>query len=500
MITIPEALHRRFAECLSGKGIPVNQQSVLMKWLRFYLDFCQKYRFVAENKESLAPFIKKLQEKRQSVSQQQQAEKTMQVFFEIVDGGMSRCPVVETAQPAEQYVRCPPEILGGGKERKESNILARPQQPSGISRNRSESFKAIEGKSTSTAAIITEKKQLKKPSPPPSFVATPEIASGHGASWQKEYTGLSDEIRLRHYSPKTLKIYRHYVVKFQAFTKSIAPGLLTSDHVKDFLTYLAVKKNVSATTQNLAFNSLLFFFRHVLGKEFGKVEGVVRAKRRPYIPVVLSRDEIDAVMQKLDPPFDLVVKVLYGCGLRLFECMNLRVQCLNFDAGLVTIHDGKGQKDRTVPLPQAIALELRQHVLDLKELHRLDLAKNYAGVFLINALEKKYKNAAREFIWQWLFPAKQLTKEDGTGEIRRYHLHESHVQKAIKRAVDEAGICKRATAHTFRHSFASHLLQNNYDIRTIQELLGHGDVRTTMIYTHTVQSVTKKEARSPLDL
>jgi site-specific recombinase XerD len=183
----------------------------------------------------------------------------------------------------------------------------------------------------------------------------------------------------------------------------------------------------------------------------------------------------------------------------VFEFLGLRLQCVNFHAGVLTIHDGKGLKDRTVPLPQAIIPELRAHVATLKELHRLDLSNGYAGVFLVNAVEKKYKNTSREFGWQWLFPAMQLTKEEGTGEMRRYHLHETHVQKAIKRAVHEAGICKRATAHTFRHSFASHLLRNNYDIRTIQELLGHGDVRTTMIYTHTVKGLCLKEARSPLD-
>lgn len=152
-----------------------------------------------------------------------------------------------------------------------------------------------------------------------------------------------------------------------------------------------------------------------------------------------------------------------------------------------------------VPTGIACPPELRAHVATLKELHRLDLSHGYAGVFLVNALEKKYKNASREFVWQWLFPAKQLTKEEGAGEMRRYHLHETHVQKAIKRAVQEAGICKRATAHTFRHSYASHLLRNNHDIRAIQELLGHGDVRTTMIYNHTVKSLSLKDARSPLD-
>lgn len=324
--------------------------------------------------------------------------------------------------------------------------------------------------------------------------------SDRGASWQSEYTRLTEEIRTRHYSPKTLKTYTHWTRKFQAFTKSQDPKTLTVDDVKAFLSYLAVKCEVSASTQNQAFHALLFFFRHVLNKEFGEVDGVVRAKRKPYIPVVLSRAEIEAILQQLAPPCDLVVKLLYGCGLRLFECLNLRVQCLNFDAGIVTVHDGKGQKDRTVPLPQTILPELAAQLEKVKTLHRQDLDKNYAGVFLPHALDKKYTHAARELIWQWFFPAKELTYIEKTGEYRRYHLHESHVQKAVKQAVQKAQICKRASAHTFRHCFASHLLQANYDIRTIQELLGHSDLKTTMIYTHTVKSSTKKEAISPLDL
>jgi integron integrase len=318
-------------------------------------------------------------------------------------------------------------------------------------------------------------------------------------SWIAAYTRLANDIQVRHYSPKTLKAYRQWLQHFQTFTRSKDPAALSTTDVREFLTYLAVQRKVSASTQNQAFNALLFVYRHVLNKEFGQVEGVVRAKRKPYVPVVLSRGEIETILQHLLPPYDLVVKLLYGCGLRVSECLQLRVQCLNFEAGVLTIHDGKGGKDRTVPLPETILPELRAQLETLKGLHQRDLERTSAGVFLVNALESKYTHAAKEFTWQWVFPAKQLTYVQKTEEYRRYHLHPTHLQKAIKNAVRHAGIYKRASAHTCRHSFASHLLQANDDIRTIQELLGHSAVRTTMIYTHTVKSVTIKEAKSPLD-
>ncbi|MCP4341120.1 MAG: integron integrase [Desulfobulbaceae bacterium] len=321
----------------------------------------------------------------------------------------------------------------------------------------------------------------------------------NGYSWVKVFQNLEGAISIRHYSPKTFKSYRGHVRNFQTFTKSIDPRHLNAKHVKEFLTYLAVEKKVSASTQNLAFNSLLFFYRHVLNKEFGKIEGVVRAKKRPYIPVVLSKAEISEIFSVIDTQYLLIIKLLYGCGLRLFECLNLRVQCLNFDAEILTIHDGKGQKDRTVPIPTVLQKDLRNHLQMIKQLHLKVLEKGYGGVFFVNAIEKKYKNASREFIWQWLFPAKQLTADKESGVMKRSHLHPTHIQKELRRAVTKGCLTKRVTAHTFRHSFASHLLQANYDIRTIQELLGHSDVRTTMIYTHTVKSVTLKEAKSPLD-
>jgi integron integrase len=320
-----------------------------------------------------------------------------------------------------------------------------------------------------------------------------------GASWVWVYDRLHSAIKVRHYSAKTLQAYKAWAQKFQTFTKSKDPEHVTMDDVKGFLSFLAVDKKVAASSQNQAFNALLFLFKHVLEKQFENVEGVVRAKRTKYIPVVLSRAEVDRVLRFLEYPYDLVVKLLYGCGLRLFECLNLRVQDVNFEMKILMVHDGKGRKDRTVPLPQVLVPELKAQLETVMRVHREDLAAGYAGTFLPGALGKKYTRAEKELVWQWLFPAKTLTRIPSTREDRRYHLHETHVQAAIKRAVQRSRIPKRASAHTFRHSFASHLLQANYDIRTIQELLGHSDVRTTMIYTHTVPSVTLKEAKSPLD-
>jgi integron integrase len=256
---------------------------------------------------------------------------------------------------------------------------------------------------------------------------------------------------------------------------------------------------MSASSQNQAFNALLFFFRHVLGREFGVMEGVVRARRTRYIPVVLTREEIDRILDLLQGPYDLVVQMLYGCGLRLFECLNLRVNSFNFDYNILTVHDGKGKKDRTVPLPQVLLPALYEQLETVKALHKKDLDAGFDGVFMFDRIEKKYKNASKELVWQWFFPGTYLTRVPETGERKRYHLHETRVQKAIKQAVRKAQIPKRVSSHTFRHSFASHLLQANYDIRTIQELLGHSDVKTTMIYTHTIKSQTRKEAVSPLD-
>jgi integron integrase len=420
-------------------------------------------------------FIGKLREKKQTDEQRRQAIKAINLYYEIIK------QEIPSPQKSSFPQSAPYFKYASFNEVNPFSLREVPSRPSlyqtAIQKSHQDSDSPSEKPGPSSDIGPFHPQPTKVPLKPFQF------KEETGASWKGEYTRLANEIQAQHYSAKTLKTYGGWVRKFQVFTRSKSPKSLSSQDVKDFLTFLAVKRTVSATTQNQAFNSLLFFYRHVLNREFGKIDGVVRAKRKPHIPVVLSRKEIKTVLKHLEPPFDLVVKLLYGCGLRLFECLRLRVHCLNFDAEILTVHDGKGQKDRTVPLPQKVIPELEKHIESLKDLHQQDLDRKYAGVFLVNALEQKYKNAAREFIWQWVFPAKLLTVENKTGELRRYHLHETLVQKAIKQAVWKARIPKRATAHTFRHSFASHLLQANYDIRTIQELLGHSDVRTTMIYT-----------------
>lgn len=437
MLKTPPALAKKYDRLLINSDVPPKEYPAFRKWLRFYLDFCKKYEHGYADSQSLVLFVEKLKSKNQNEFQQNQAKMAVYLYYSGMDNKPS-APVSEKGHPAPTN-------------------------------------------------LVMEEPRLfyddEKNNP-----------------WDVSINCLKNEILTRHYSKKTLKAYSLWAEKLRYFAKDKAPDILTIEDVKEFLTFLAVKKKVSASSQNQAFNALLFYFRHVLKKEFGKMEGIVRAKRKPYIPVVLSRDEVDRVISCLNYPYDLVVKLLYGCGLRLAECMKLRMKDFNFDHSLITVHDGKGKKDRTVPIPDAVGGELERQIHHVIDVHEGDLKEGYSGVFMPDRLEVKYKNAPKELTWQWFFPAKELTFVADDNEYRRYHLHETHVQKAIKRAVRKSKIIKRATAHTFRHSFASHLLQANYDIRTIQELLGHSDVRTTMIYTHTVKSKTLKEIKSPLDL
>jgi integron integrase len=287
--------------------------------------------------------------------------------------------------------------------------------------------------------------------------------------------------------------------KFRGFMVNTHPAELTGAEAKRFLADLAVRRQVSASAQNQAFNALLFLFRHVFNKELGDLSDTPRAKRSKSIPTVLSRQEVERLLAELHEPYALLAMLMYGCGLRLSETANLRIQNFNVDTGMLSVQFGKGGKSRTVPLPHKIHGDIMRQFEKVRELHQEDMKKGYDGVFLPASFEKKAKSAARELVWQWFFPAQRLTLVEATREVRRYHVHETDIQRAIKAAARKAGIPKRVSPHTLRHTFATHLLQANYDIRQIQQMLGHSDVRTTMIYTHTIKS-DLKPLQSPLDL
>ena len=471
MLKLPTTLLQKFDSHLLTKSFSDKHRAAYKKWLRFYWDFCHKYQHDRLHSDSLLLFLQKLQGKNQSVQQQNQAKHSVSLFLEMyADSDQQQRIDVNESKSAQENTNH--SVVVSSPNNYQSGHSSLVQSP-------------LEQKYSHHSKVNVS--------------TVNQSSEDTGTSWEFVFNQLVAEIKIRHYSPKTLKAYRGYIRQLQTFTKSKNYQQLSQKDVIDFLTFLAVEKQVSASSQNLAFNSLLFLFKQVLKKEFGEIKGVVRAKRKPYIPVVLSRQEIDLVFDHLEDPVDLVAKLLYGCGLRLFECLKLRVQDFNFDAGILTIHDGKGKKDRTVPIPQSIVPNLQKQLQKVATIHEVDLNTKFSGTFLPDQLDRKYKNAAKEFIWQWFFPAQSLTKLSNSQEMRRYHIHETVVSKAIKKAVNNAHITKRATSHTFRHSFASHLLQANYDIRTIQELLGHSDVRTTMIYTHTVQSRTLKQTKSPLD-
>jgi integron integrase len=291
-------------------------------------------------------------------------------------------------------------------------------------------------------------------------------------------------VRARHYSRLTEKAYVHWIKRYIFFHDKRHPADMGAPEVARFLTALAVGAKVAASTQNQALSAVLFLYREVLGIELPWVDGVIRAKRPQYLPVVLTRDEVRSILQRLHGAPRLMALLLYGAGLRLLECCRLRVKDIDFAANQIVIRDGKGRKDRATMLPGAAKVSLTAHVERVRLQHQADLQRGAGWVELPGALGRKYPHAGRDWGWQWVFPATRFYVDRATGQRRRHHLHESVLQRAVKDAVRTAGIAKPATCHTFRHSFATHLLEESHDIRTVQELLGHQDVSTTMIYTH----------------
>ncbi len=306
---------------------------------------------------------------------------------------------------------------------------------------------------------------------------------GHIQTWSEAKEAFMNRMKLRHYAYNTEKTYREWIRRFLLYTRIKSPRTATPEHVKRFLTYLAVERNVSSSTQNQALTHC-FPVPGSLGIEFGDFRNTIRAKQRTRVPVVLSREEIKELFSHISGIHALMLKLIYASGMRLTECSRLRIKDLDFDNQTLVIHSGKGDKDRTTLFPKFLYPPLKAHLRQVKTQHDKDLANGHGAVYLPEALEKKYPNAAREWAWQYAFPAKNLSVDPRSGMVRRHHVGQQGLQRAMKAALHKTDIPKAASVHTLRHSFATHLLQDGYDIRTVQDLLGHKDLNTTMIYTH----------------
>jgi integron integrase len=306
------------------------------------------------------------------------------------------------------------------------------------------------------------------------------------------------KIRLKHYSIRTEQAYVDWIKRYILHFNKRHPKDLGANEVEQFLTYLAVEGRVAASTQNQAKSALLFLYKEVLGAELPWLDKVQQAKAPKRLPVVLSKDEVRLILRHLDGTHHLIVSLLYGTGMRILEALRLRVKDIDFSRKEILIRDGKGFKDRITMLPASLVAPLKAHLQKVKVLHDDDLAKGFGAVYMPQALGKKYPYAARDWAWQYVFPSAKLSVDPRSGESRRHHVQDQAIQRAVRQAVRDAGITKLATPHTFRHSFATHLLEGGYDIRTVQELLGHSDVATTMIYTH-VLNKGGHGVDSPLD-
>ena len=475
MKPIPQNILTGFNDLLKQRNVSPMLLSDYRKWLLYFLDFSAKHPLPDSPSDQVRLFADKLRSKNQSVGQVEQAADAISLFFasrrESKIGPLSVAGSAPATTPGRKFECKGPTDRNSASAKTAPQMVCEP--PGGLQ------FAPPER----SGRQYDEWRCLRKTASP---------------AWDAVIEKLTDEIKVRHYSRKTLKHYADWGRKFQNYLKDKDPAELSSQEVKDYLTYLAVTCKVSSSHQNLAFNALLFIYRHVLNKDFGTHKDIPRAKTSNYIPTVLCRKEIDSVLVHLRHPFKLVAQLQYGCGLRISEGCQLRVKDFDFDTGLLTVR-GKGKKIRTVPLPKTLLPELHAQLERVKKLHDEDLAAGFSGVFLDDQLEKKYPRAAKELIWQWFLPQESLTFVAQTKESRRYHVHDTRVQEVFGEAVRKAKLMKRVTSHTFRHTYATHMLQAGYDLRTIQTLLGHADIRTTMIYLHCLPPKPGKEVKSPLD-
>ena len=309
---------------------------------------------------------------------------------------------------------------------------------------------------------------------------------------------VSRLMQRRNYSPRTINTYTRWIKRFIIHNNKTHPLKLGEKQVSEFLTFLAVERKVSPSTQNQALQSILFLYAQVLQEPTGWIDDFQRPRRASNLPTVFSKNEVKQILDNVDGIHWLILSLIYGAGLRLSECLRLRVKDIDFEYKQITIHDGKGHKDRITVLPERLIPHLKKQLEHVRTVHNRDLEQGYGATVLPYALARKYKNIAKEFSWQYLFIAKGVIMDRENDMIRRYHIHGTSVQKVFKRALRNAGISKHGSTHTLRHSFATHLLENGYDIRTIQELLGHKSVKTTMLYTH-VMNKGSMGVRSPLD-
>jgi integron integrase len=309
---------------------------------------------------------------------------------------------------------------------------------------------------------------------------------------------MREAIRVRHYSLRTEETYLQWVRRFILFHEKRHPETMGEVEISAFLSHLAVDRNVAASTQNQALAAILFLYTQVLGRDLDWLNGVTRAKQPRRLPVVLSQDEVQRILRKLQGTNGLLARLMYGTGMRAMESLQLRVKDIDFAYRQIYIRAGKGNKDRVTPLPESLIGPLESQLGEVRALHNRDLAEGFGTVYLPYALSRKYPSADREWGWQYVFPSTNRSRDPRSGVIRRHHWHDQNVQRALRKAARSAGVIKRVSTHVLRHSFATHLIEDGYDIRTIQELLGHKDVSTTMIYTHVAQR-GGRGVKSPLD-
>ena len=309
---------------------------------------------------------------------------------------------------------------------------------------------------------------------------------------------VRESLRLKHYSIRTEDAYVNWIKRYIIFQNKTHPSKLSEKHIREFLSYLAIKKKVAPSTQNQAFNAIIYLYKNVLKIELGELDDIERAKQQKKIPVVFSPAEAKSVLANMNGVNKLMASLLYGTGMRLMECIRLRVKDVDFSNNRIIVRDGKGNKDRVTILPETLIDILKLQIKRVKIIHEQDLLDGFGSVYLPYAIERKYPSAEKSFGWQYLFPASKISKDPRTDKIHRHHINESVLQKAVKSAIQKIKFKQPASCHTFRHSFATHLLANGYDIRTVQELLGHENVKTTMIYTH-VLNKGGLAVRSPLD-